>query len=63
MARAKSSYIFCLKRRVEYLTEKVNADLIGGSRFHFVRQEIAALNWALPILAAYLAANKKVDDE
>lgn len=45
------------------MTEKVNADLIGGSRFHFVRQEIAALNWALPILAAYLAANKKVDDE
>ncbi len=61
MARAKSAHIKCLKRRMIYLTDKLNHNpaIADSNAASFIKQEIAALTWALPILAAALAANKK----
>ncbi len=59
MARAKSSHIKCLEGRLDYLHGKL-VDEKPERPMGYVRQEIAALNWALPVLKEVLRVNREM---
>lgn len=59
MSRAKSYHVKTLQRRRDYLVEKIAARAASSASLSYVKHELAALEWALPILAAITQMSQK----
>ena len=56
--RNQSSYVETLERRLKYLQDKLTTTKLGTAKVNFVRAEIAALTWCLPILKTKLTNDR-----
>lgn len=57
--RAKSYYVKTLRRRVEFLEDKVGAKDASPAALSYLQHELAALRWAIPILSAIIGTAKQ----
>lgn len=54
--RARKKYVETLERRLAYLRETLSK--ASESKAQFIKGEIAALTWALPVLKLNISTNK-----
>lgn len=54
--RARKKYVETLERRLEYLRDTVSK--AGESKAQFIKAEVAALTWAIPVLKLSISTNK-----
>lgn len=62
MSRSRNGRVETLRRRLEYLIQKVE-EMHGESRASYFKAEIKALEWVLPIAEGHLEANRVLQEQ